>query len=279
MTTWVHFPYFAYPALIFWAISSVLALIPAFRSDAILLSSTARSRWFDGIGMALGFAGFLLLVIFTAMLWLSLERPPLRTLGETRLWYALFLPPIGLITEWRWKFRWMRAYALLMATLFVVLNLALPQTHDKTLMPALQSPWFAPHVIVYIIGYAFLGASALVGVHGLIQICRKKDTSAISYAGTVLAVLGFVFINMGLLFGGFWAKEAWGHYWTWDPKETWAFLTWLTYLSYIHINVRKKASPRAAFLLLTFGFVVLLVCWFGMNYLTVADQSVHSYQN
>jgi ABC-type transport system involved in cytochrome c biogenesis permease subunit len=279
MITWNHFPFFAYPALALWAVSSILALIPAVRADALLLSAKTRSRWFDNAGVALGFAGFLTLAAFTGLLWQSLGRPPLRTLGETRLWYALFLPPIGLVTELRWRFRWMRAYSLLMASLFVILNLAMPDTHDQSLAPALQSPWFVPHVIVYIVGYALLGASAIIGIHGIIQDWRKKNLTNIQSAGDVLAVLGFVFINLGLIFGAFWAKEAWGHYWTWDPKETWAFLTWLAYLVYIHLSTHKKPSPRTTFWMLTLGFMVLLICWFGMSYLAVSDQSVHSYKN
>jgi ABC-type transport system involved in cytochrome c biogenesis permease subunit len=261
MTTWNSFPIYAAIAIALWAISIVLAL------------------FHNRVGRALGLLGWLVLVVFTVKYWLALGRPPFRTLGETRLWYALFLPPIGFIAEMRWGLRWMRAYTLAMAALFVVLNVALPEAHDKSLAPALQSVWFVPHVIVYIVGYAFLGASALVGLHGLYLLWKKKAVDRLVFLANILATLGFVFINFGLVFGAFWAKEAWGHYWTWDPKETWAFLTWLAYLIYMHITLRNRATPRAAFLALTLGFAVLLMCWFGMNYLATAAQSVHSYQN
>ena len=226
----------------------------------------------------LAFAGLTVFVVFMALLWINLERPPLRTLGETRLWYALFLPPVGLLSEYRWKLRWMRVYTLAMAALFVVLNLLSPETHDKTLAPALQSYWFVPHVIVYIVGYAFLGASAMMGFHGLILNFRKKPVFEIISSANTIATLGFVFINCGLLFGAFWAKEAWGHYWSWDPKETWAFLTWLTYLIYLHVTLRTKTTARTALLALTLAFGVLLICWFGVNYLPTANQSVHTYR-
>jgi ABC-type transport system involved in cytochrome c biogenesis permease subunit len=263
MTTWTQFPIFASAALVAWSIAIVLVYNPKF------------DRW----GKTFAFVGFAVLVAFTAQYWVSLGRPPLRTLGETRLWYALFLPPIGLLAEQRWQLRWMRVYTLLMSALFVALNLAMPETHDKSLAPALQSVWFVPHVIVYIVGYAFFGASSLVALHGLFLIWRKKAVRNALNSANTLAVLGFVCINLGLLFGAFWAKEAWGHYWTWDPKETWAFLTWLAYLVYIHITIRKQASATASFLTLTFGFAVLLVCWFGVNYLATASQSVHTYSN
>ncbi|PIY34486.1 MAG: cytochrome C assembly protein, partial [Bacteroidetes bacterium CG_4_10_14_3_um_filter_42_6] len=74
-----------------------------------------------------------------------------------------------------------------------------------------------------------------------------------------------------------WAKEAWGHYWTWDPKETWAFLTWIVYLVYIHIRYQHDQKELWALWLLGLAFVVLLVCWFGVNYLPSAANSVHVY--
>jgi ABC-type transport system involved in cytochrome c biogenesis permease subunit len=84
---------------------------------------------------------------------------------------------------------------------------------------------------------------------------------------------------MGLLFGALWAKEAWGHYWTWDPKETWAFLTWAIYLAYIHIRLRHPQAVRPAAIFLLVAVAVLGTCWFGVNYLPSAKNSVHAYGN
>lgn len=91
-----------------------------------------------------------------------------------------------------------------------------------------------------------------------------------------LALLGFVLLTFGLIFGALWAKEAWGHYWTWDPKETWAFISWLAYLGYLHL-VACKTDPRKLQWYLGLAFFVLLVCWFGVNYLPSAQNSVHTY--
>ena len=107
--------------------------------------------------------GVLAMVVFTVGLWISLERPPMRTLAETRLWYSIFLSIAGLAIFYRWKMNWMLYYSLGMSLLFIFINLVNPDTYDETLMPALQSPWFVPHVIVYIIGYALLAASTLMG--------------------------------------------------------------------------------------------------------------------
>ena len=173
----------------------------------------------------------------------------------------------------------MLAYTLLMAILFLFINYFNPDTFDKTLMPALQSPWFIPHVIVYIIGYAFLAVSSLIGLFGLYQMRKNKNTDDTITLADNIVYLGFAFLTFGLLFGALWAKEAWGHYWTWDPKETWSFLTWMVYLIYIHFRVNKRENIKSALWVLSLSFVILLICWFGVNYLPSAQSSVHVYSN
>lgn len=222
-------------------------------------------------------AGILVLAVFTAGMWISLGRPFMRTLAETRVWYSLFLSITGLILFYRWKLNWMLYYSMGMTLLFVFINLMKPDTYDQTLMPALQSPWFVPHVIVYIIGYAMLAATSLMGLHGLWTIYNKKNPEKILEHADNVVYIGFAFLTFGLLFGALWAKEAWGHYWTWDPKETWAFLTWFMYLIYIHIRYKHRKKHSWALWTLTLAFVILLICWFGVNYLPTAANSVHTY--
>ena len=141
--------------------------------------------------------------------------------------------------------------------------------NTKTLVPALQSPWFAPHVFVYIFAYTLLGVAVVIAWWKL-----ADDLVYISLA----------FLTIGMLFGALWAKEAWGHYWSWDPKETWAAITWIAYLVYIHYRLMSKAksqqpgAKRLAFWMLITSFVLLQICWWGINYLPSAQgSSVHTY--
>jgi ABC-type transport system involved in cytochrome c biogenesis permease subunit len=81
-----------------------------------------------------------------------------------------------------------------------------------------------------------------------------------------------------MLFGALWAKEAWGHYWTWDPKETWAAITWVSYLVYIHLRLSKPLKYKTALIIMLFSFLFLQMCWYGINYLPSAKgNSVHVY--
>ena len=202
----------------------------------------------------------------------------LRTMGETRLWYSFFLPVAGVITYVRWRYKWILSFSTLLAFVFICVNLFKPEIHNKTLMPALQSPWFAPHVIVYMFSYAMLGAAALIAIYLLIRARKKGIDEGMMSLCDNLVYVGMAFLTIGMLFGALWAKEAWGHYWNWDPKETWAAATWLGYLIYIHYRLRHHLRYSAALGLLVFSFLLLQVCWIGVNYLPSArGYSVHTY--
>jgi len=236
-----------------------------------------KAKMINKIGLYVLIATVLLHLAFMIQLWISIERPPIRTLGETRLWYSLFLPVLGLGIYARWNIKWMIGYSYMMAFVFLMINYLHPENFNKTLMPALQSPWFVPHVIVYIFSYAILASSTLIAIKGLYVHYKKNDASEILHIADNTVYIGFVFITFGLLFGALWAKEAWGNYWTWDPKETWAFLTWIGYLVYIHIRYQHPNKVKVSLWILSLLFIVLLICWFGINYLPSAQNSVHVY--
>ena len=120
----------------------------------------------------------MLFFAFIAGLWVSLERPPLRTMGETRLWYSFFLPVAGLLTYLRWNYRWILSFTTILSAVFIMVNLLNPDIHNKVLMPALQSPWFAPHVIIYMFSYAILGAVTLIAIYYLIREKESKNLHA-----------------------------------------------------------------------------------------------------
>lgn len=139
----------------------------------------------------------------------------------------------------------------LLSTVFVVINLLKPEIHDQSLMPALQSVWFIPHVTVYMFSYSVLGCAFIIAVTGL--FCHKEE-----YLQTAdnLVYAGVAFLSIGMLLGSLWAKEAWGNYWSWDPKETWAVITWMGYLIYIHLRLFGRVGSKSLYVLLIFPFGV-----------------------
>ena len=86
--------------------------------------------------------------------------------------------------------------------------------------------------------------------------------------------LGFPLLTIGIIAGGVWANEAWGSYWSWDPKETWAFITWLVFAAYLHSRITRGWQGRKPAILAAVGFVVVWVCYLGVNLL---GKGLHSY--
>lgn len=253
-----------------WWLQGVAALLWLLAIAAAVIALRRPGRW-DGVFRLAAASGAALCVLLLAWLWLHLGRPPLRTLGETRLWYATLSVIAGSLVAWRLRTTALRLPMLGLGLLFLVLNLALPQALDRTLMPALVSPWFVPHVVVYLLSYAVLGLSAGVA---LWRLLRCEDDVRLPLG---LVHAGLPLLTIGVCLGAVWAKEAWGHYWAWDPKETWALLSWIAYVMVLHAEPALRERPRCLLGLIAAAFGVVLLCWFLVNYLPSTAVSVHTY--
>lgn len=152
---WDYFIYFALVAALLWIAGAYLAWRNRLTQSVIATS----------IGLVVFFA-------YILIMWVTLERPPMRTMGETRLWYSFFLPLIGIFIYSRCKYHWILSFSTILALVFIGVNLFKPEIHTKAMMPALQSPWFAPHVIVYMFAYALFGASTLMALYILFKAHR-----------------------------------------------------------------------------------------------------------
>ena len=288
--SWDSFVWFALAASLFWISGAIVSVISKRRLPAAVLT---------GCGSAI-------FMTFIVGVWISLGRPPLRTMGETRLWFSLFLSLIGLVVYLRWRYRWVLPFGCLMAVMFASINIFKPEIHTEELMPALRSPWFVPHVIVYMFSYAVMGIATILALRILWLTRRSAAGSAPAPGSTTPATvdatasplspslqgdlrlcdtlvrMGWGFITMGIVMGALWAKQAWGDYWTWDPKETWAAATWLSYLLYMHLRQGQGQEPdkalRRTLVLLIFSFILLQMCWWGVNLLPSAQGfSLHTY--
>lgn len=254
---------------IFPWVAVVVVLLSAFGA-VVALRSKERNGWamlFVGLGIVA-------MALFVGVLWHTLQRPPLRTMGETRLWYSLFLLIAGLFTYARWRYRWIMLFATILATVFIIINILKPEIHDQTLMPALQSAWFVPHVSVYMFSYALFGCATLLAVVALLRPKLELDVAI-----ERLIYGGMAFLTIGMLTGALWAKDAWGAYWSWDAKEAWAAATWSLYLVAMHLapSVMNHSSRRLFYATLLVAFLSLQMCWYGVNYLPSAETSVHTY--
>nr|YP_010463741.1 cytochrome c heme attachment protein [Sedum bulbiferum]UUL70653.1 cytochrome c heme attachment protein [Sedum bulbiferum] len=90
--------------------------------------------------------------------------------------------------------------------------------------------------------------------------------------------LGFLFLTIGILSGAVWANEAWGSYWNWDPKETWAFITWTIFAIYLHTRTNINIKVANSAIVASMGFIIIWICYFGVNLLGIGLHSYGSFQ-
>ena len=154
----------------------------------------------------------------------------------------------------------------------------------RNLMPALRSSWLGIHVSTVIIAYGAFGVSFVLSIIFLLRdkmkengfwdqhIPKKEKLDTISYR---CVSLGMMFLTVTIGIGGIWAENAWGSYWSWDPKETWALVTWVIYLVYLHLRIRKGWNGKTAAIFGTVGFICVLFTYIGVNTLL---PGLHSYK-
>jgi cytochrome c-type biogenesis protein CcsB len=153
-------------------------------------------------------------------------------------------------------------------------------TQIPNLPPALQSYWMAIHVPVMFTSYAAFTNAFGVGLAYLLQerqlksrhpggmMFRLPALDELDHLIYRIIWVAFPLLTLGVLLGARWAYDAWGRYWGWDPKETWAFITWLTFLIYLHMRLVVGWRGRKSAYLSLVGFAVVMVTYIGVNYLS-----------
>nr|YP_009356576.1 cytochrome c biogenesis protein [Tarenaya hassleriana]AQV10735.1 cytochrome c biogenesis protein [Tarenaya hassleriana] len=103
---------------------------------------------------------------------------------------------------------------------------------------------------------------------------RYQLIEQLDYWSYRIISLGFIFLTIGILSGAVWANETWGSYWNWDPKETWAFITWTIFAIYLHIKTNRNVRGINSAIVASIGFLLIWICYFGVNLLGIG---LHSY--
>ena len=171
--------------------------------------------------------------------------------------------------------QWIRAAAMPMV--FLVLSYAALQPKEITeLMPALKSAWFGLHIGSAVFSYAAFVLAGCGGLRWLLQEKKlpKAQLLRLDYLCYRLVALGFLLLTVVILSGAIWAEQAWSAFWTWDPKETWALITWILYSIYLHLRMRKKLSGKIMAWFVVIAVPVVLFTFVGVNTLL---PGLHSY--
>ena len=209
------------------------------------------------------------LALFVAN-WCLAQAVPFGNMRHVLCFFPLVLAPAAYYMQ-RCRGIDLTAFFAAAAALSMLGALCMPMQASWRQMPALQSPWFAPHVTSYVIAYGFLTVSAILAVAS----CFGSGKQARLRAADEVVMLAFPFLTFGLWSGALWADVAWARYWAWDIKEAWSLLTWCVYLIYLHVERYPAfASWRRPLLLL--GFVAVIITFLVVNLLPHIE-SMHSY--
>ena len=228
---------------------------------------------------------------------------PLSNLYESLIFLSWGISTIHLFVEFKTQSRLIGAISapiIFFISGFSSLTLPIEMQKALPLVPSLQSNWLMMHVSMMMVSYATLIIGSLMSILYLAfdLFDRKKENfnvennvnstltlqPAISSKMPLLQTvdvwsyriigLGFPFLTIGIISGAVWANEAWGSYWSWDPKETWALITWLIFAIYLHSRLIKGWQGTKAAGLGSCGFFVIWICYLGVNFL---GKGLHSY--
>ena len=240
--------------------------------------------------------------------WWESGHFPISNLYESLCFLAWGCTLTQLLVERSWPSPLVPAAATPMALGCVAFaSFALPDRLQEAspLVPALRSSWLVMHVSVIMISYAALLVGSLLSLavlftdRGNSMELRSSSIGSGGYRQAQLATphlqlssvampaveqldslsyrtitVGFLLLSVGLVSGAVWANEAWGSWWSWDPKETWALICWLVYAAYLHTRLIRGWQGRKPALVAAAGLVVIVVCYIGVNLLGIG---LHSY--
>lgn len=246
---------------------------------AMLLSVLVKQELFTKVARSTLLLGFLVHTAGLLLRWYIGGRAPWSNMYEsliTATWGLLLIAQFSLAGK-AGRIVIPVAALIAFANLTIASHPSLSPAIDP-LVPALQSVWLNIHVIVILLGYAS-GTLAMGAGHAWIfydtfrpdERALKMSIAQALYRFMEYAVL---FLIVGILLGSVWANSAWGRYWGWDPKETWALITWFYYLSLVHAQKKGYIRERGLAIASLFGFLLVLVTYYGVNYYLAG---LHSY--
>ena len=239
------------------------------------------------IGMALTWLSFVLLVIGVTLRGLWADRVPWGNMYEFSITSALGILGVFLVWSLKRDLRWLGLFVVIPTLLTLGLSVTVLYTEAAQLVPALKSYWLIIHVSAAIIcAGAFTVAGATAGLSIARSRAEVKGTADTGWTRNLpdaerlriltyrVIAFSFPLWTFAVIAGAIWAENAWGRYWGWDPKETWAFITWVVYAGYLHARSTAGWRGDRASWIAILGLVAFLINYFGVN---IFVNSLHSY--
>lgn len=249
-----------------------------------LVDVIGRKEGIARIGRSLLLAGFALHSATIVTRFVEAGYTPVTNLYESVSFFAWTLVGIFFLFDLRYRLSVLGAFVCPLALVLMVVGSAAPKVAQE-INPMLDSWWFPIHVTLAFSGNAIFTVAFVAGVMYLLQerMLKSKKFSGLYHRLPSLQALdsinykcltfGFPLMTMGIISGAVWANSAWGGYWRWDPKETWALITWFLYAALLHGRLTVGWRGRRAAIFAIIGFACLLFTFFGVNLLLSGEHS------
>jgi cytochrome c-type biogenesis protein CcsB len=250
----------------------------------------ARSDFGSAIGSKLcwvavvfGFTGMLVRWYESYLIGVDVGHIPVSNLYEVFVLFCMITALFYLYYEEHYKTRQMGPFVMLVISAAVGFLLWYTVSRDaaqiQPLVPALQSWWMKIHVPANFVGYGTFSLAAMVAVAYLLKsngylVDRLPALEVLDDVMYKSIAVGFTFFTIATILGGLWAAEAWGGYWSWDPKETWALIVWLNYAAWLHMRLMKGLRGRFAAWWALIGLLITTFAFLGVNMFL---SGLHSY--
>jgi len=241
------------------------------------------------IGMSLTWLATILLLVGVVLRGVWAGRVPWGNMYEFSITAALGVLAVFLAMSIKRDLRWLGLFVVIPTLLWLGLAVTVLYTEAAQLVPALKSYWLVIHVSAAIVcfgAFTFAAATASLALARGRAESRQGTTHVIGWAArlpsrerlerltNVVVAFSFPLWTFAVVAGAIWAENAWGRYWGWDPKETWAFITWVIFAAYLHARSTAGWRGNRASWIAIAGWVSFLINYFGVNFFA---SSLHSY--
>lgn len=240
-----------------------------------------RNKWMGQSGTVMTFIALFANTMFLVARTLESKHAPFSNLYESMVFFIWVMVIGYLLMEFRYKTKVMGAFVISLAFLSMVVTSLLPFRFQSVqpLNPALQSIWLEIHVFSTFIGYAGFGISFGASLMYLLKHWQEAkglnlrlievfpEVSVLDELVYKAIAWGFPFLTAGVITGAVWASNAWGTYWSWDPKETWSLITWLIYAAFLHARITRGWRGKGAAYLSIVGFLAMAFLYWGVSFI------------
>lgn len=210
-------------------------------------------------------------VVMVANNWIINGYVPFVSMYQVLTFLAMCFGPVYMNMRFYHKSGWMAPYFCVAPAIFLtgVCFMGIGSVWHQP--PALQSIWFVPHILAYMLSYSL---AAVAFILTLVSLFDKKNRARLDKGIYDLVSTAFPFMTMAMLFGAIWANEVWGNFWSFDAKENWALVTWLMFMLYLHFR-RHASFKKVSKLFVVLGFVCVVITMLFVN--MMGGESQHTY--